>query len=172
MMSSPRYRNPAPDQAVLVADAPGQVGLRLTGPDRAAVVALSAEPAAVGLARHWTTGLLGMWGLSADDRSTAALVISELATNAVRYGHSEMTIRLFQRADRLYMCVTDSGVPSVAHRRTVRKAFAEHGRGLAIVHALAESIEVSREPDGWRVGAVLRVTTAVNAAAGSAAGGA
>ncbi|MBZ9638258.1 hypothetical protein K8369_02245 [Streptomyces sp. PSKA30] len=60
----------------------------------------------------------------------------------------------------------------MAHRRTVRKALAEHGRGLAIVHALAESIEVSREPDGWRVGAVLRVTTAANAAAGSAAGGA
>jgi hypothetical protein len=36
----------------------------------------------------------------------------------------------------------------------------EHGRGLAIVQAMAESIEVTRELDGWRVGAVLRASTA------------
>jgi anti-sigma regulatory factor (Ser/Thr protein kinase) len=98
--------------------------------------------------------------LSADDLGTAAPVISELAANAVRYGHAEIRIRLLQQATWLYMCVTDSGAPLAAHRLVIPQELAERGRGLAIVEALAETIEVTREPEGWRVGAVLRVTTA------------
>ncbi|MFI6495354.1 ATP-binding protein [Streptomyces sp. NPDC050564] len=121
MVSTPSDRNRAPEQAVRVAAAPGKVGPPLASPARTALVALPAGPASVSLARHWTTCLLTLWGLNADDRSTAALVISELAANAVRYGHSEMTIRLVQQTDRLYMCVTDSGAPSVAQRLVVRR---------------------------------------------------
>jgi anti-sigma regulatory factor (Ser/Thr protein kinase) len=146
-------------QSALVTVTSGQVGLPVAVPARTAVVALPAEPAGVTLARHWTTGLLTLWGLTADDRSTAELVISELAANVVRYGHSEMTIRILQRRDRLHVCVTDSGASSAARAATVPQESAEHGRGLAIVQALAESIEATREPEGWRVGAVLRVAT-------------
>jgi anti-sigma regulatory factor (Ser/Thr protein kinase) len=132
-------------------------------------MALPAEPASVSVARRWTTSLLTLWGVSADDLDTAALVISELAANAVRYGHAEITIRLLQQTDRLYMCVTDSGTPLAADRLVIPQELAEHGRGLAIVEALSETIEVTRELEGWRVGAVLRVTTARTAAATSAA---
>ncbi|MGW2939528.1 ATP-binding protein [Streptomyces sp. NPDC001156] len=121
-------------------------------------MALPAEPASVAAARLWATGVLTLWGLSADDRDTAALVISELAGNAVLYGHSEMTIRLAQHKDQLRMCVTDSGAPP-AQQLMVPRELDEHGRGLAIVQAMAESIEVTRERDGWRVGAVLRAST-------------
>ncbi|MEU1415214.1 ATP-binding protein [Streptomyces sp. NPDC005731] len=144
----------------------------VSDPARAAVVALPAEPASVSVARHWTTDLLTRWGVSADALDTAALVISELAANTVRYGHAEMTIRLLQQEDWLYMCVTDSGAPLAAQRLVIPQELVEHGRGLAIVGALAETIEVTREPDGWRVGAVLRVTTAGKRAARSTAGGA
>ncbi|WP_432172673.1 ATP-binding protein [Streptomyces sp. Tue6028] len=141
-----------------------------TSAARTAVLALPAEPASVSVARHWTTDLLTRWGVSADDLDAAALVISELAANTVRYGHAEMTVRLLQQADRLYLCVTDSGVPLAAHRLVIPQELAEHGRGLAIVEALAETIEVTREPEGWRVGAVLRVTTAGKPTAQSAVG--
>ncbi|WP_028800189.1 ATP-binding protein [Streptomyces sp. 142MFCol3.1] len=124
------------------------------------MLALPAEPASVSVARHWSTDVLTRWGVSADDLDAAALIISELAANSVRYGHAEMTIRLLQQADRLYLCVTDSGVPLAAHRLVIPQELAEHGRGLDIVEALAETIEVTREPEGWRVGAVLRMTTA------------
>ncbi|MEU1598835.1 ATP-binding protein [Streptomyces sp. NPDC005708] len=138
------------------------------GPARTAVVALPAEPASVSVARRWATDLLTLWGVSADDLDAAQLVISELAANAVRYGHAEMSIRLLKQADWLYMCVTDSGAPLAAHGLVIPQELAEHGRGLAIVEALAETIEVTREPDGWRVGAVLRLTTARRPAAPAA----
>jgi anti-sigma regulatory factor (Ser/Thr protein kinase) len=81
-----------------------------------------------------------------------------------------MTIRLLKQEDQLYLCVTDSGAPLAAHRLVLPQELAEHRRGLAIVEALAETIKVTREPEGWRVGAVLRVTTAGKSAAQSAAG--
>ncbi|MFB7333659.1 ATP-binding protein [Streptomyces adustus] len=143
--------------------------LLVTGPARTAVVALPAEPASVSVARHWATDLLTRWGVSADDLDAARLVISELAANTVRYGHAGMTIRLLQQANWLYLCVTDSGAPVAAHRPVIPQEVAERGRGLAIVEALAETIEVTREPDGWRVGAVLRLATAGKQAAPSAA---
>ncbi|MGW5465485.1 ATP-binding protein [Streptomyces sp. NPDC003996] len=143
--------------------------LTVTGPARIAVVALPAEPASVSVARRWATDLLTQWGMSADDLDTATLIISELAANAVRYGHAEMSIRLLQQTNWLYMCVTDSGAPLAAHPLVIPQELTEHGRGLAIVEALAEAIEVTREPDGWRVGAVLHVTTAREPAAASAA---
>ncbi|MFF3358250.1 ATP-binding protein [Streptomyces sp. NPDC002917] len=169
MVSRPRDPDPAAHQAVLTVDGTRRMTVPVPGPARTAVVALPAEPASVSVARHWSTGLLSLWGVSAGDLSTAALVISELAANAVRYGHAEMTVRLLQQTDRLYMCVTDSGAPLVAHRLVIPQELAEHGRGLAIVEALSEAIEVTREPEGWRVGAVLRVTTTGRPAARSAA---
>ncbi|MER7692799.1 hypothetical protein [Streptomyces sp. NPDC097610] len=57
----------------------------------------------------------------------------------------------------------------MAHRLVIPQELAEHGRGLAIIEAPAETVEVTREPEGWRVGAVLRVTTAGRPAATSAA---
>jgi anti-sigma regulatory factor (Ser/Thr protein kinase) len=143
--------------------------LPATDPARTAVVALPAEPASVSVARRWTTGLLTLWGVSADDLDTAALVISELAANAVRYGHADISIRLLKQTDWLYMCVTDSGAPLASHRLVIPQELTEHGRGLAIVEALSETIEVTREPEGWRVGAVLRLTTDRRPAATSAA---
>ncbi|MER5599538.1 ATP-binding protein [Streptomyces sp. NPDC002265] len=141
-------------------DAVRRMTLPVTGPVRTAVVALPAEPASVSVARHWAAGLLTRWGVSADDLDAAQLVISELAANTVRYGHAEMTIRLLQQANRLHLCVTDSGAPVTAHRPVIPQEVAERGRGLAIVEALTETTEVTREPDGWRVGAVLRLATA------------
>ncbi|MGV9351827.1 ATP-binding protein [Streptomyces spiralis] len=170
MLSRPRYPRPAAHQTVLALDAPRRTTPPVTGPARTAVVALPAEPASVSVARHWATDLLTQWGVSADDLDTAQLVISELAANTVRYGHAEMTIRLLQQTGWLYLCVRESGAPLTAHRLLIPQELAEHGRGLAIVEALAETIEVTRGPEGWRVGAVLRVTPAGKPAAQSATG--
>ena len=168
MLSRPRH--PSPRQSDLAVDAPRRTTLLVAGPARTAVVAVPAEPASVSVVRRWATGLLTLWGVSADDLGTAALVISELAANAVRYGHAEMTIRLLHQTNWLYMCVTDSGAPLATHRLAIPQELAEHGRGLAIVGALAETIEVTREPEGWRVGAVLRMTRNGRPAAKPAAG--
>ncbi len=164
MWSTPRQDARASVQTAAATDTPGsQLGPLPPGSIRAVVITLPAEPASVGLARRWAVGVLAAWGLDAEDRGTAALVIGELAANAALYGHAEMTIRLAQRNDQLRVCVRDSGVPSTA-RHLGSREFAEHGRGLGIVRALADSAEVAREPGGWRVGAVLRVAAAENPA--------
>ncbi|MFE0517208.1 ATP-binding protein [Streptomyces sp. NPDC058964] len=168
--SRPRHPHPAAHQAVFAMDAPRRMTPPVTAPARTAVVALPAEPASVSLARRWATDLLTQWGVSADDLDTTALVIGELAANTVRYGHREMTIRLLQQEHWLYLCVTDSGAPLATPRLVIPQELAEHGRGLAIVEAQAETIEVTREPEGWRVGVVLPVTTAGNPVTQSAAG--
>lgn len=135
----------------------GEVGSLPSASLRTAVLALPAEATDVGVARHWATGVLTLWGLSEQDCSVAAMVIGELAANAALYGQSEMTVRLAQEHDLLRVCVTDSGARG---GHSLRREPGEHGRGLAIVRALADSMEVTREPGGWRVGAVLRVTMA------------
>ncbi|MFF3000108.1 ATP-binding protein [Streptomyces sp. NPDC057950] len=170
MLSLPRHPSLAAHQTALAVDTTPPTTPPVTGPARTAVVALPAEPVSVSIARRWTTDLLTVWGAGADDLDTAALIISELAANAVRYGHAEITVRLLQRTDRLYMCVTDSGAPLEPHRLVIPRELAEHGRGLAIVEALSETVEVTREPGGWRVGAVLHMTTVRTAAAKPAPG--
>jgi hypothetical protein len=54
-------------------------------PARAAARTLNAQPGSAKIARDFTQGTLGNWGMLAvaDD---AVLVVSELVTNAVRYG--------------------------------------------------------------------------------------
>ncbi|MGW0080988.1 ATP-binding protein [Streptomyces sp. NPDC003393] len=165
------HRNRAAKQGVPVAGNAGRTRPASTRSARVAVMALAAEAACVGITRRWSTGLLTLWGLGADDCGTAALVLSELATNAVRYGRSEMTIRLLQETDRLYLCVADSGDPSVTDRLVLPQEAAEHGRGLAIVEAVADAVEVSCRPEGWCVGAVLRVATPAPTARGPGAAG-
>ena len=70
----------------------------------------------------------------ADD---AALVVSELVTNAVQAGCTAAVLSLAVEGDRVRITVTDDtgGQPRVAHSgpSDVR------GRGLAIVAALADS---------------------------------
>jgi anti-sigma regulatory factor (Ser/Thr protein kinase) len=128
------------------------------------VLALPADAACVSAARHWSIAVLTLWGLGREDCGTAALVVGELTANAVRYGHRDMSILLLLRPQRLYVCVADSGVVSQDHRPVIPQDPAEHGRGLALVEAVAEAAVAAREPEGWRVGAVLRVGTAGQAA--------
>ncbi|WP_417198328.1 ATP-binding protein [Streptomyces stelliscabiei] len=77
---------------------------------------------------------LGDWGL-AELEFTAELVVSELVTNAIRYGRPPIRLRLIR--DRTLLCeVSDSG-GTTPHLRRAR-VFDEGGRGLLLVAQLAE----------------------------------
>ncbi|MET7536810.1 SpoIIE family protein phosphatase [Streptomyces sp. NPDC005349] len=93
---------------------------------------IPADPAAVSEAREWTTRQLTKWGL--DDLLFATeLIVSELVTNAMRYGRAPAELRLI-RHDVLVCEVTDSSSSQPRLRRA--RTTDEGGRGLFLVAQL------------------------------------
>ena len=75
------------------------------------------------------------------------LVLSELATNAVRYGQQEVFDVLVRRSwNGIRIEVDDRTLGRFALFRALPDEAAEHGRGLLIVEAVAEAWGTS--PDG------------------------
>jgi anti-sigma regulatory factor (Ser/Thr protein kinase) len=101
--------------------------------------ALDADPAEVARARASVSEHLTTWGLEELDFTTE-LVVSELVTNAIRYGRPPVQLRLIQLRlihDRTLMCeVADAG-STTPHLRRAR-VFDEGGRGLFLVAQLTE----------------------------------
>ncbi|MFC7266412.1 ATP-binding SpoIIE family protein phosphatase [Streptomyces lutosisoli] len=93
---------------------------------------IPADPAAVSKAREWATRQLTMWGL--DDLLFATeLIVSELVTNAIRYGRPPMDLRLIRH--HVLVCeVTDSSSTQPRLRRA--RTTDEGGRGLFLVSQL------------------------------------
>ncbi|WP_063795955.1 ATP-binding SpoIIE family protein phosphatase [Streptacidiphilus griseoplanus] len=117
----------------------GDVALLVTrsrGPqaDRHATWDVPAEPEAVGRARTLTGGKLSEWGLE-ELEYTAQLLVSELVTNAVRYGSPPIRLRLI--LDRRLICEVTDGSSTSPHVRRALKTD-EGGRGLFLVTQLAE----------------------------------
>ncbi|MFJ9979479.1 SpoIIE family protein phosphatase [Streptomyces cyaneofuscatus] len=105
---------------------------------------LPAEAVAVGRARELATRQLGVWGL--DELSFATeLVVSELVTNAVRYGGGPLRLRLIR--DRTLLCeVADTGHTSPHLRHSAEDD--EGGRGLFIVAQLVQRWGTRYTPAG------------------------
>ncbi|WP_436776220.1 ATP-binding protein [Yinghuangia sp. YIM S09857] len=113
----------------------------------------SAQLADVPRARHFTTSTLGAWGLSADTVDSAALVVGELAANAARHGGAEMILTLRLDGRDLSIRVLDRDFTGTPTADAVPDD--ESGRGLLIVRALTDAVEMSTGPDGTAVTARL-----------------
>ncbi|MFF7365765.1 SpoIIE family protein phosphatase [Streptomyces sp. NPDC008125] len=107
---------------------------RVLGPDRVGTWTLPNDPAAVAGARASVESRLAAWGLEAHT-FTAALVVSELVTNAVRYSHGDIGLRLVLDGPTLVCEVTDdsSTAPHLRHA----EADDEGGRGLSITSQIS-----------------------------------
>ncbi|WP_103531018.1 SpoIIE family protein phosphatase [Streptomyces sp. SM11] len=105
---------------------------------------LTAEPVSVGRARELATGQLAAWGLEELSFATE-LVVSELVTNAVRYGGGPLGLRLIR--DRTLVCeVADTGHTSPHLRHSAEDD--EGGRGLFIVAQLVQRWGTRYTPTG------------------------
>ncbi|MDX3529964.1 ATP-binding protein [Streptomyces sp. ID05-39B] len=111
----------------------------------------------VGLVRRQVHRTLTRWGCGEDDVDTAVLVCSELATNAVRYAyvpHQNFEVRVGVTGKECLVEVSD--VSDTPPRAVAPGVDAEHGRGLLLVAALAESVgHRERTPVGKTVWARL-----------------
>ena len=106
---------------------------------------LAPFPASVGEARRFTVETLRRWGFE-ELTSTAALLVTELVTNAILHARTVVQVALERRGDSVRLAVRD-GSP-------VRPALRDHGldattgRGLALVSLLAESWGVDSDGKG------------------------
>ncbi|MFD5182101.1 SpoIIE family protein phosphatase [Streptomyces sp. NPDC058372] len=108
---------------------------------------LPREPKSVGRARERARTQLESWGLDALV-DTVELLVSELVTNALRYGEGEIRLRLL--LDRTLVCeVWDAGL--VQPRRRRARDTDEGGRGLQLVGLLSASWGSRRTPRGKTV---------------------
>ncbi|MEU9643181.1 SpoIIE family protein phosphatase [Streptomyces sp. NPDC048188] len=95
---------------------------------------LPADASVVGTARRLVDRQLAAWDLDGTAHTTA-LVVSELVTNAIRYGKGPVRLRLIRDRGRLLTEVTDANSAS-PHLRRAREND-EGGRGLFIVMRLS-----------------------------------
>lgn len=108
---------------------------------------LPREPRSVGRARELARTQLLAWDLD-DLVDTTELLVSELVTNALRYGEGEIRLRLLR--DRTLVCeVWDAGL--VQPRRRRARDTDEGGRGLQLVGLLSAAWGSRRTPRGKTV---------------------
>ncbi|WP_198668298.1 SpoIIE family protein phosphatase [Streptomyces triticisoli] len=119
---------PADDAALLL--------VRPHGLDKARVATwdIAADPAEVARIRARTARLLEEWGLE-EICFVTELVVSELVTNAIRYGQPPIQLRLIH--DRTVICEVSDASGTAPHLRRAR-IFDEGGRGLLLVAQLTQ----------------------------------
>lgn len=134
--------------------ATGRSATGLEGPYlRQAAFQLPSEPASVGQARGRVEKRLYQWGVRRDVRDDAALVVSELFTNAVVHTDSVyVTCRMRTTpGDLLHLSVVDQGRALAGPMIAETSQAADGGRGLALVNAVADRWGVDDDRGAGRV---------------------
>ncbi|WP_084728870.1 SpoIIE family protein phosphatase [Streptacidiphilus neutrinimicus] len=130
---------PADDAALLVAR------MRRLDADRVATWDVPADPAAVAGLRAEANRRLAEWSLE-EAGFVTELVLSELVTNAIRYGREPIQLRLIHPHPltgpggapiRTLICEVSDGSGTAPHLRRAR-TFDEGGRGLLLVAQLTQ----------------------------------
>ncbi|MFV0137747.1 SpoIIE family protein phosphatase [Streptomyces sp. HMX87] len=120
--------DPSDDVALLLART------RALGDGQVATWDVSPDPARVAATRQSATEQLMAWGL-AETAFVTELVVSELVTNAIRYGEPPIQLRLIR--DRSLICEVSDGSSTSPHLRRAH-AYDEGGRGLMLVAQLTQ----------------------------------
>ncbi|CAM5727953.1 SpoIIE family protein phosphatase/ATP-binding protein [Streptomyces violaceorubidus] len=129
---------PGDDIALLVART------RVLGPDQVAEWDVPNDPAAVAEIRSQVTRRLDEWGLD-ELAFTTELILSELVTNAIRYGGETVHVRMVR--DRSLICEVFDSSSASPHLRYAAMTD-KGGRGLFLVAQLAERWGTRYTPAG------------------------
>ncbi|MGW1773460.1 SpoIIE family protein phosphatase [Streptomyces sp. NPDC002104] len=128
VLASLLFPAPSDDIALLIADT------RRLPAERIAEWEVLPDPSDVSRVRRAGSAQLTAWGLG-DVTFTAELILSELITNAIRYGTPPIRVRLLR--DRTLICEISDGSSTSPHLRYAATTD-EGGRGLFLVAQYAE----------------------------------
>ena len=137
------------DVALLVCDYAGPVGGQLV-----AVLDLAEDVRSVARARRFTHLTLAEWGFGGH-RDVAALLVSEMVTNALVHTGGSAVLELRAEGGRLRLSVTDTNPREPRPRQA--EVSATNGRGLMLVEALSATWGVEPSVPGKRVWADLAI---------------
>ena len=114
-------------------------------------VTLPDGPEGAGFARRVMARAADLWLLDRELTETALLLVSELATNAIRHGSPPVQLTLRLQPDRLRVEVADSSptLPELGHPGLDQIS----GRGLQIVQQLAA--KWGAQPSPRRLGKIV-----------------
>jgi len=118
--------------------------------DVAGTLRLPPAPESARRARAFMTDFCRATGLPSEVCETAALLVSELVTNAVIHGRTSATVEVHRPADTLRVAVRDEDprLPEVGESPLLSQ---ESGRGMVIVSHLADRWGVERSDGGKAV---------------------
>ncbi|MET7683193.1 sensor histidine kinase [Streptomyces sp. NPDC005423] len=103
-------------------------------------------------ARHFAVEQAARFGLSGIRLEDVALIVAELTTNSVRHGGGSGTLRVWTDDGQVVFEVRDHGHlndPLAGRRPPARDQLG--GRGLLLVHTLADLVRIHTAPDGTAV---------------------
>ncbi|MFF2567028.1 SpoIIE family protein phosphatase [Streptomyces sp. NPDC058084] len=129
---------PSDDIALLIART------RTLGPGRVAEWEVPFDPSEVGALRSLAAEQLEEWGLG-ELAFTTELILSELITNAIRYGAAPVRVRLLR--DRTLTCEVWDGSSTAPHLRYAA-TMDEGGRGLFLVAQVSDHWGTRYTPEG------------------------
>ncbi|MCO8271556.1 ATP-binding protein [Actinoplanes sp. TRM 88003] len=135
-----RHQEEAPLVFASLSQARIAIGGKVSRADRMQARMLS-RPSSVGMARDLVARACHAWRRP-DLQPDAALIVSELVSNAVDHAATDIVVTVFRRAGRLHVAVRDgdsrfpimSAAPGPARSAPV----AARGRGLRVVHTIAD----------------------------------
>ncbi|WP_242514021.1 ATP-binding protein [Streptomyces leeuwenhoekii] len=123
---------------------------------------LAAHPGSPAQARRLTRARLTGWSVCEDTCDTAALVVSELVTNAIVHTAGRRVVcELHDGDDLVRIAVRDEGCGSGRPEAARRQPEDEHGRGLLLVDALSHAWGAHEHGPGLLVWAELPRTAGV-----------
>lgn len=146
---------PSDDIALLIADT------RRLPAERMAEWEVRPDPSDVSRVRRAGAAQLAAWGLE-NVSFTAELILSELITNAIRYGTAPIRVRLLR--DRTLICEVSDGSSTSPHLRYAATTD-EGGRGLFLVAQYAERWGTRYTERGKVIWAELPLTSSAEPAA-------
>lgn len=110
------------------------------------------DTAAIGVVRHVASGALAELGVCSECIRDIALALSEACANAVEHardaGDYEVSLELADRVCQITLA--DTGLDADASMPAGPMPGPDHlrGRGVALMHALVDDVEVVRAPSG------------------------
>ncbi len=117
------------------------------------VLRLPRDPVTVPVTRRTVDGALDAIGVSDDCRGDVSLALTEVCANVVQHAHEsdDYTVTVTATANRCTIDVCDSGTGlprDVAENARRAGPPSENGRGLGIVRAVMDAVQVVAGPSG------------------------